>query len=151
MELGSPIYPDGYYLPLWAHYARARAGQDDGPEMAEMLKDLAIPYHRALFVNDPMNSTASEAERRALVPWPGPLYGLMLGKVTLSAALAAADATADGETRKRRQCDADFCLALFRRQTAEVDEAQRLLQAAAELCPSGTLESSFAKNELKQH
>jgi hypothetical protein len=119
--------------------------------MAEMLKDLAIPYHRALFVNDPMNSTASEAERQALVPWPGPLYGLMLGKVTLSAALAAADATAGGETRKRRQCDADFCLALFRRQTAEVDEAQRLLQAAAELCPSDTLESSFAKNELKQH
>jgi tetratricopeptide (TPR) repeat protein len=150
-ELGSPIYPDGYYLLLWAHYARVRAGQDDGPEMTEMLKDLAIPYDRALFVNDPQNSKTSEAERQALAHWPGPLYGLMLGKITLSEVLAAADAAADDVTRKRRQCDADFYLALFRRQAAEVDEAQRLLQAAADLCPNETLESSFAKNELKRH
>jgi hypothetical protein len=40
---------------------------------------------------------------------------------------------------------------LLTRQTGEVDEAQRLLQAAAGLCPGETLESSFAKNELQRH
>jgi lipoprotein NlpI len=151
MDLDLPFNPGGYYLLLWTHYARMRAGQDDGLEMAELLKVLASPYDRELFIKEPMNFTAGEADRRALAPWPGPLYGLMLGKVTLSAALAAAEATADDATRKQRQCDADFYLALFRRQTGEVDEAQRLLQAAAELCPPETLESRFAKNELKRH
>jgi tetratricopeptide (TPR) repeat protein len=151
MDFERPFDPDGYYLLLWAHYARARAGQDDGPEMAELLKVLASPYHKTLLINDPVGNAAAELERQALAPWPGPLYGLMLGKITSSsAALAAADTAADDVTRKRRQCDADFYLALFRRQAAEVDEAQRLLQAAAELCPDETLESSFAKNELKR-
>jgi tetratricopeptide (TPR) repeat protein len=151
MDFERPFDPGGYYLLLWTHYARARAGQDDGPEVAELLKELASPYHKTILLNDPLGNAAAELERQALAPWPGPLYGLMLGKVTMSTALAAADATADDVTRKRRRCDADFYLALFRRQAAEVDEAQRLLQAAAELCPPETLESSFAKNELKRH
>jgi hypothetical protein len=151
MDFERPFDPGGYYLLLWTHYARVRAGQDDGPEMAELLKELASPYHKTILLNDPLGNAAAELERQALAPWPGPLYGLMSGKVTLAAALAAAEATADDATRKRRQCDADFYLALFRRQTGEVDEAQRLLQAAAELCPLETLESSFANNELKRH
>jgi tetratricopeptide (TPR) repeat protein len=151
MDFERPFDPGGYYLLLWTHYARARAGQDDGPEMAELLKELASPYHKTILLNDPLGNAAAELEQQAFAHWPGPLYGLMLGKITLSAALAAADAATDDVTRKRRQCDADFYLALFLRQTAEVDEAQRLLQAAAEICPNETLESSFAENELRRH
>ena len=48
MDYLHPFDPDGYYLLLWTHFARMRAGHDDREEMAEHARKLASPISRKL-------------------------------------------------------------------------------------------------------
>jgi tetratricopeptide (TPR) repeat protein len=139
--------PDGIYLLLWNHIARVRAGQNDAQELADHLDKLQAPIWRKLF---PATNVNAEAERRALAPWPGAIFALLLGKSTPEAVRAAAEQETDPARRAKRLCDADFYLAEYQWEKGAIDEARRLFQAAAAGCPASAREAGFAKAELQR-
>jgi hypothetical protein len=146
-EISKPTDPAAHYLLLWAHYARVHAGQDNSREMAELADTLAQPIWKFLFMNYPIRpDIATEAQTIAFKPWPGAIYLMFLGKTTPEVVRAAVQAAGDEAARKRRQCDADFYLAVFAMQKKA--DARALLQAAAADCPTNAREREFAKSEL---
>jgi lipoprotein NlpI len=70
---------------------------------------------------------------------------LFLGKVKPDQIWGAVQAAADETARKRRECDADFYIAVFGEQNGDLEQALGLYQSAAKACPEATLESRFIK------
>jgi len=149
MATGHAFMPDGIYVIIWNHIARARAGQDDAAELAEHAKELAAPIRRKMIVEE-FRNIGEEPEQKSREPWPGAILGLFLGKTTPAAVPAAAEATSDPDLRRRRICDADFYLAEYYREKGANDDVRGLLQAAADGCPASAREGGFAKADLKR-
>jgi lipoprotein NlpI len=161
MDYRHAFVPDGYYLFLWTHVARLRAGQDDRTEMAELVHELAQPIWRDLYfkrMSETLNERApdlqkasrtveEEAQARSLVPWPGAIFGLFQGKTTPEAVRAAADTTGDAE-RRQRTCDADFYIGIYRLQNGDRAAARAFLQSAADGCAPDKMEARLAATEL---
>jgi len=147
MAFEHPFQPDGLYLIIWAHIARARAGQDDAKELAGNFEQLGRPIWRELVFQKYENIT-DEVQQKSLAPWPGAIIGFFLGKMSPEAVRAAAEATADAEVRRRRICDSDFYLAEYHLEKGATDDARRLFSAAADRCPASAREGAFAKAEL---
>jgi tetratricopeptide (TPR) repeat protein len=142
--------PDGIYLLIWTHMARARAGQDDFKELQEHADKLAWPIQRKLMF-EKFESVSEEAGQESRKPWPGMIFTLFLDRTTPAAVRAAAEAATDVDVRKRRLCDANFYIAeLHLEKKRRLDEARTLLQAAADECPAAARERAFAKAELKR-
>jgi tetratricopeptide (TPR) repeat protein len=150
IPLAFDFVPDGLYLIIWNHIARVRAAQDDAKELAEHLEKLRAPVWRKLFAENPIGNIADEVERKVLVPWPGAILALFLGKTTPEVVRAAAQGEADPDVRRKRMCDADFYLAEYHLGKGETDDARKLFQAAAEGCPDSAREAGFAKSEFKR-
>ena len=149
MSPDHPFFPDAIYLILWAHVARAQAGQDDAAELAENFEQLRRPIWLALVLSKFENVTA-EVEQKTLAPWPAPIFALYLGKATPDSVRALAQSSPDPEARQRRICDADFYLGEYALQKHSDDEARKLLHAAADQCPAAARERAFAAAELKR-
>ena len=75
--------------------------------------------------------------------WPAPVARMLLGRIDLAAAKAAA---ANSDER----CEADFYNAAAKVGSAPADEVAPLLQAAMKECPSGFIEYEGAKAELRR-
>jgi tetratricopeptide (TPR) repeat protein len=150
MAYRHPFVPDGIYLLIWTHMARARAGQDDVKELQENARQLADPiYSKLLF--EKFEDVGEEATRKSREPWPGPILALFLGHTPPAAVRAAAEAATDADVRRRRLCDASFYIAQHHlEKKRSTDEARALLQAAADECPATAREHGFAKAELKR-
>jgi hypothetical protein len=152
MEHRRPFYPDGLYLMLWAHHARVRAGQDDAAEMAKLGNELAQPIWREIVfenLTEKDDDRWARARLRALKPWPGPLYLMLLQQITTEAARAEASGAQD-DAKARRSCDADFYTGEFELGRGRLEQAQPLLLSAAARCPEGAPEAGFAKAEIKR-
>ena len=150
MAYRHPFVPDGIYLLIWTHMARARAGQDDFKELQEHATQLAAPIQRKLMF-EKFEDVSEEAGRKSREPWPGPIFALFLDHTTPAAVRAAAEASTDADTRQRRLCDANFYIAVLHlEKKRQADEARTLLQAAADECPATARERAFAKAELKR-
>jgi len=149
----TPFNTNGFYLLLWAHYARVHDGQDDAAERAELAEKLALPVWKDLFIHDPMRlgpNLDAEAQARSLSAWPGAIYLMILGKSTPESVRQTAE-SASGETeRVRRKCDVDFYLAVEQLGRRAADDARPLLQSAADGCPAQSMERAFAVYELKR-
>jgi lipoprotein NlpI len=147
IELPFRFEQDGFYLLLWNHIARVRAGQNDAQELADHMDKLQAPFWRQLF---PMENVNAEAERKALAPWPGAIFALYLGKSTPEAVRAAAEQESDPALRAKRMCDADFYIGEYQLEKGAGDEARRLFRSAADNCPASAREAAFARFELKR-
>jgi len=110
--------PGVLYPALWRFLARARLGQDGGVELGERLV------------------AANEK-------WPAPVARMLMGRIDLAAAKAAA---ASGDER----CEADFYDAASKAGSAPADEVAPLLEAAMKECPTGFIEYEGAKAELRR-
>jgi hypothetical protein len=141
--------PDGIYMIIWNHIARARAGQDDSKELAEHAEQFTLPIWEKL-VFEKFENVTDEAQQKSLASWPGVIFGLFLGKTTPEVVRTAAEAQTDPQVRLRHVCDADFYLAEYYFEKGASDEARKLLQAAADRCPTSAREGAFAKAELKR-
>jgi tetratricopeptide (TPR) repeat protein len=149
MAFEHPFLPDGLYLVIWTHIARARAGQDDKEERGEHFVKLgARDITFSMWMT--YDKVTKEVEQFLLAPWPGAIFGLFLGKTTPEAVRAAAESPADPEVRSKRICDADFYTAEYFLETGAADEARKLLAAAANGCPPTAREAGFAAAELKR-
>ena len=152
MAYQHPFEPDGFYLVMWQHIARVRAGQADAWELGDNVKKIITALKGNPLLNDPGRPDPSESEVLAEVlrPWPGRFIALYLGKLRPEAIRAAAEAVTDPATRRRRVCDVDFYLGVYALEKGSTDEARKLLQAAADGCPASAPEAGFAKSELKR-
>jgi tetratricopeptide (TPR) repeat protein/RsiW-degrading membrane proteinase PrsW (M82 family) len=110
--------PGVLYPAIWRFLARARLKQDGAAELGERL------------------AAANEQ-------WPAPVARMLLGRIDLAAAKAAA--SNDGD-----RCEADFYDAAAKVGNAPTDEVAPLLQAALKECPTGFIEYEGAKAELRR-
>jgi tetratricopeptide (TPR) repeat protein/RsiW-degrading membrane proteinase PrsW (M82 family) len=110
--------PGVLYPAIWRFLARARLKQDGAAELAERLV------------------AANEK-------WPAPVARMLLGRIDLAAAKAAA--SNDGD-----RCEADFYDAASKVGAAPTDEVSPLLQAVLKECPTGFIEYEGAKAELRR-
>jgi hypothetical protein len=152
MAYQHPFEPDGYYLVMWQHIARARAGQADAWELGDNVKKIIKALKGNPLLNDPGRPDPNENEVLAEVlrPWPGRFIALYLGKLKPEAIRPAAEAATDPATRRRRVCDVDFYLGVYALEKGAAEEARKLLQAAADGCPASAPEATFAKSELER-
>jgi lipoprotein NlpI/RsiW-degrading membrane proteinase PrsW (M82 family) len=110
--------PGVLYPAIWRFLARARVKQDGAVELGE----------RLVAAND---------------KWPAPVARMLLGRIDLAAAKAAASNDDD-------RCEADFYDAAAKVGTAPTDEVAPLLKAAIKECPTGFIEYEGAKAELRR-
>jgi lipoprotein NlpI len=110
------LSPPYAYSILWFHIARLRSG--------ESVRDLAA------------RSAGVDATK-----WPGPIFGLYLGRLTPEQALSAATSADD-------RCEAAFYIAEWRLWHQEVAAARGGFAAALETCPHGFSEYEGARAEL---
>lgn len=122
--------PDAYpYAPIWLFIMRIRA--------------------------NPADEAAARAELEALVPahqpdaWMDTLVNLMLGKLSVEAAQAEADAAPTSALRADRRCDADYYGAELLLSHGPGAEATRLLEEAYWACPSRSIESRAVVSERR--
>ena len=110
--------PGSLYPALWRFLAQARLAED---------------------------GTADLARRLAAAPakWPAPVARLLIGRLDLPAARAAA--SNDGE-----RCEADFYFAASRLALDASDESASRLHAVLAECPAGFIEHEGAKAELRR-
>lgn len=141
METGKPFYPEGYFMLLWAHYARFHAGQNDLTEMQGLLKDVAQPLMRRLLAENPTKSLA-EAQAQAFEPWPGPIYRMFLRQISPRDILAKAE-NAPAPVRAAWQCQAHFYIAVFDRQINRDIEVEQELKLAQAQCLPDSMETAF--------
>ncbi len=149
MAFEHPFIPDGIYLVIWAHIARARAGKDDATERADHFLRLGERMY-PLPIWQKYDAVSNEVVQAILAPWPGAVFGLFLGKTTPEAVRAAAESTVDPEERRRRICDTDFYLAEYFLEKSATANARKLLASAASGCPATAREAGFASAELKR-
>jgi tetratricopeptide (TPR) repeat protein len=111
----------GNYMPLWLFIARGRA--------------------------QPAEEAAARTELAALAPphepreWTDTLVDMLLGKATLDAALAQADAAPNYLLKAGRRCEADYYAAEELLMHGQKEAASRLLQEAYWVCPSTYIEA----------
>ncbi|MFL6677998.1 MAG: tetratricopeptide repeat protein [Burkholderiaceae bacterium] len=122
--------PDAYpYAPIWLFIVRIRA--------------------------NPADAAAARAELEALAPahqthdWMDTLVDLMLGKSSVEAAQAEADAAPTPALRADRRCDADYYAAELLLSQGPRAEATRLLEDAYRVCPSTSIESRAVVSERR--
>jgi tetratricopeptide (TPR) repeat protein len=140
-----PFTPAIYQMLVWQHVARQRAGDDDGSEFQDNLRQLGdAPRRRPHLL---LHALSAEDITAARVEWPGPVIDLFLGLKTPEQLDALAAAAADAVTAARRKCDVDFYSGLLALNT-KAPEARALLERAAANCPANALESVAAKLEL---
>jgi tetratricopeptide (TPR) repeat protein len=152
---GVPFRPYAYNTIVWQHLARERAGQDDREEMKATLETLGKETWgtglRMITAPDGktrlVHGLTPEAQDASRVPWPGRTIDLFLGTWTPEALRAEVVKATDKTSQRRRQCDADLYIGLFRLKSAPA-EARTLLQAAADNCPPDALEGVAARLEL---
>ena len=152
MDNRHSFVPDVYYVLLWTHVARVRAGQDDYKELADLVHELAEPTYRELLLRDLPASTSNLpklAQDKILAPWPGPVIALFLGSVSPISVRALSETATDDSERHRRRCDADFYLAIHAVQNGEPAQARTLLLSSAEDCMPDRLEALMARSELQ--
>ena len=94
-----------------------------------------------------VTKVSEEAQDASRAAWPGRVIDLFLGTWTPEALRKAGAEVTDQTSLRRRRCDVDFYLGLFRLKTAAA-EARMLLQAAADNCPPDAIEGAAAKFEL---
>ena len=94
-----------------------------------------------------LHGLTPEAQDASRALWPGRTIDLALGTWTPDALRAEVAKAPNKISLRRRQCDADFYIGLFRLKAAPA-EARALLQAAADNCPPDALEGVAAKLEL---
>ena len=110
--------PGVLYPALWRFVAHARLKQDGSVELGERLV------------------AANEK-------WPAPVARMLLARIDLAAAKAAA---ANGDER----CEADFYDAAAKVGSEPAGEVAPLLEAAMKECPTGFIEYEGAKAELRR-
>lgn len=154
MDYGHAFMPDAYYLLLWTHVARVRAGQDDAKEVTDHVRGLAEPLYREMLLRSfgeidasKINKAPQAAQEKSLEPWPGSLIALFLGTATAESIRAQGEAS-DSAERARRACDVSFYLAIhaMKQQPAA---ASALLQTSVEKCPAERLEGQMARMAWK--
>lgn len=150
MDYQHPFDPDGYYLLLWTHFARLRAEQDDSKELAEQVKELALPIWKKLHMQKMGQNVDDEAQAKSLAPWPGAIVRMFFGKLSPDAIRALAEEEADAVKRRRRVCDANFYVAEYHLQKGTNEPARLLLRAAANDCPAGLPEAELAAAEIRR-
>ncbi len=104
------------YTPLWLFIMRGRANPTDEAAAKAELAELAPPHRPRV--------------------WTDTLVDLMLGKSTLDAALAEADASSTYQLKAGRRCEADYYAAEQLLMHGQTDPANRLLEEAYWVCPS---------------
>jgi lipoprotein NlpI len=83
-----------------------------------------------------------------MTEWPAPLIHLYLGRMTVEAAMAAAD-DADAFKKKEQICEANFFSGKLSLRWQAKDEAVRMFRLAATDCPKDFIEWWAANTELK--
>jgi len=141
----------------YASYGMEFKSSDEATVLADseaLLAEPALNGHARRLVLDWRAETLSHAGRREeaiaaadLAPahepreWTDTLVDLMLGKTTLDAALAEADAAPDYKLKAGRRCEADYYAAEELLMHGQKDAASRLLQEAYWVCPSTYVEA----------
>lgn len=132
-----PFLPIAYETILYLDIARLRSGQDGSDEVAKNLDSIGFALRRigSLFP-------------ARLVGWPVPIIQFFLHKITLDQLMEQAQASSDKATS--HVCVAHFFAGIFLDKDTEREEAQRHLAVAAESCPTGAIEKTLAKMELRR-
>lgn len=151
-------------LPLWSHarmqwryglYAEAATSAERAFSAANK-KGYRAPYILLWYALDAdlagtldRNKLRDLAKLVEMDSWPGPLMGLYLEKST--PAKVADEASSWTKSLERaRMCEANFYTAEWYLGRNDSNSALPLLEAAAEQCPVGFIESSHARVELKR-
>jgi lipoprotein NlpI len=120
-ELGvSPTSDD--YRAIWLFVVRGRANPADEPSAQAELASLTQPHRPHA--------------------WTDTLVSLLLGKTTLDAALAEADAAETPKLKAGRRCEADYYAAEQVLMHGQQVTASRLLEEASRICPSTYVEAN---------
>ena len=123
--------PDAYsYAPLWLFIMRIQA--------------------------DPADEAAARTELATLAPpeqpraWRDTLVDLMLGKTTLDAALAEADAASTDRLRAGQRCEADYYAAEQMLAHGQDTASNSLLEEAHSVCPATYIEAGAIVAEQRR-
>ena len=139
--------PDAYYTVLWLRMARARSGQNYSNELDDNVKKLGAPIWRKMTLES-LHDVTDEILDATLKPWPGPLIGLYLGKVTPDTIHQEIEKIDDPAIRKRYACELDFYEGERSREKPALEDAKSFLRKAASDCPPYSVELGYAKAEL---
>ena len=116
--------PKDAYAVLWLHLARARGGVAD----------------RGEFI--------ANSESFELMPWPGSVLRLHLGRATPNEVRAEA-AKGEGDAQKEQLCEAAFYTGEYQLLRRNLAAAKLLFEEAQKICPYTTDEYDGAAVELK--
>ena len=109
---------------IWLHSLRARAGQDDLPDL---------------------KSSADRIDRKQ---WPGQVVDLHLGVLGPDNLRVSALPPGSVAKQRARKCELNFQLGVFHLEERRWDEARRELEAAMEICLPSSIERIAARVEL---
>ena len=118
------LRPSDANLIIWLHLLRARAGQNDLPDLS---------------------SRVVNVDR---IKWPSPVINLHLGVVGTDIVRDAAPLGTTEMAQRRRNCEINFHLGMFHLEQSVPNEARGNLQSAMTLCLPGAIEFAAAKAEL---
>jgi lipoprotein NlpI len=117
------LAPDDPYNVIWLHIARSRLGQPDADEL---------------------NNSAARIPPNK---WPSPVIALFRCLET-SAAVEAAAAVVDENTRRGQVCEAHFYIGIFELERGALERARYHFLKAVKGCPKGFVEYDAAHAEL---
>ncbi len=150
MAYQHPFVPDAFYVIMWLHIARVRAGQADAVELGDTVKKLTVAMSQTNPLPDIPPRPEHEVLAQTLRYWPGRFIALYLGRIDPDAIRPAAEAEPDPETRRRHVCDVDFYLGVYALEKGATGQGRTLLQSAVDNCPASAPEAGFARSELKR-
>lgn len=118
------LSPSDASAVIWLHLAHVRGAINDLPELRRV---------------------AADVDRNK---WPGAVVDLYLGGTTPEVVTVAGLANINPKSQPERVCEVAFYLGTFELEKGNKAEAERRLQAAANICPTNLIELAAAKAEL---